>query len=215
MSKIEETYEGHFLDALDLPEGVLVPVEIEAIVEPFAEKDAAGKPIKQAIVAFKGKKKRLILNKTNWRNLKAMFGRDHLQWIGQTITIQRRYLEASKAFGVQNTMAIRVVPPVGTPILRSAAAYMGQPKPYGQTRPKKQEAPPEPPPAEEPTPGEPTQEDGNAVMQEYRRNLRHCDSVKSVEGQRGKAEKDIRLSAEQRAEISRWCDEMAEIIKGL
>ena len=98
-TKIEDAYEGAYLDALDLPEGVLVPVEIESIVEPFAEKDSAGKPIKQAIIAFKGKQKRLIVNKTNWRNLKAMFGRDHREWIGSRVQIQRRYLEAARAFG--------------------------------------------------------------------------------------------------------------------
>lgn len=128
---MESRYEGQFLDALDLPQGVEVPVVIESIAEPCSEMDAATKPIKSAILAFKGKTKRLILNKTNFKNLKAMFGRDPKDWIGKTVKIQRRYLDAAHGFGVQNTLCIRIIPPVGTPILKSAANFMGSVNPYG------------------------------------------------------------------------------------
>ena len=156
MSKTEERYEGNFLDALDLPEGVLVPVTIDSMAEPGAEKDAADKPIKQAILRFKGKQKRLILNKTNYRNLKAMFGLPVSKWIGQSIQLQRRYLDASRGFGVNNTLCIRIVPPIGTPILKSAANFMGSVTPYDDngkpTTPKKATKPqPTPRPAEKPT----------------------------------------------------------------
>lgn len=130
MSKMSDRYEGDFLDALDLPEGVLAPVTIESLAEPGTEKDAAGKLIKQAILAFKDKHKRLILNVTNYKNLKAMFKRDTVNWMGKEIMIQRRYLEAKRAFGVHNTMCIRIIPPVGTPILTSAAKFMGSVTPY-------------------------------------------------------------------------------------
>lgn len=154
----EAQYEGAFLDALDLPEGILVPVVIESIAEPGSEKDAGGKVIKQAIMGFKGKVKRLIMNKTAWKNCKAMFGRDHREWIGKTIHIQRRYLDAKHAFGVENTMCIRIVPPVGTPILRSAAQFMGQPHPYGNVpkQPPKKQAPKPPPEQKRPEPVEET-----------------------------------------------------------
>lgn len=156
MTKMEEMYEGNFLDALDLPEGALVPVEVEAIADPGSEKDAAGKTIKNAIVSFKGKSKRLILNRTNYKNLKAMFGRRPNDWIGKQIKIQRRYLDAAHAFGVQNTMCIRIVPPVGTPILKSAAQYMGSPTPYGQdgkpAQPREQKPAQKPPPKPAPEP---------------------------------------------------------------
>ena len=129
--KMAERYEGTFLDALDLPEGAEVQVTIEAIVEPGAEKDSAGKLIKSAIISFVGKRKRLILNKTNWKNLKAMFGPKSIDWVGQQIKLQRRYLDAAHGFGINNTLAIRIIPPKGTPILKSAANFMGSPAPYG------------------------------------------------------------------------------------
>lgn len=145
--RIRERYEGQFLDALDLPEGKLVPVEIEAVAEPYTEKDARGKPIDLAILKFKGKTKRLILGKTSYKNIKCMFGSGYRNWIGKTVTIQRRYLTADRAFGVQNTMCIRIMPPVGTPILTSAARYMGSPTPYdadGKPLPASSAKPPPP-----------------------------------------------------------------------
>ena len=134
---MESRYEGNYLDALDLPEGRLVAVVIEAVADPFSEKDSAKKPIKSAILSFKGKSKRLILNKTGYSILKAMFGKEAKDWIGQTIKIQRRYLDAQHGFGVNNTLCIRIIPPIGTPILKSAASFMGQEHPYGG--PKKKE----------------------------------------------------------------------------
>jgi hypothetical protein len=141
-SKIEDRYEGAFLDALDLPEGTLVPVVIESVADPYSEKDTRGKVIDHAVLTFKGKQKRLILNKTNFKNLKAMFGKSPSAWIGKTINIQRRYLRAAQGFGTENCLAIRIVPPVGTPILKSAANFMGSPHPYGDTpKPQRQREP--------------------------------------------------------------------------
>jgi hypothetical protein len=147
---MEDRYEGHFLDALDLPEGKLVPVVIEHIADPLSEKDSSGKPIKSAILAFKGKSKRLILNTTNFKNLKAMFGRDPQEWIGRTVSIQRRYLDAAHGFGVNNTLAIRIIPPAGTPILKCAANFMGSATPYGDL-PRPPAKPKEPPKKESKT----------------------------------------------------------------
>ncbi len=130
MTSMEDKYEGNYLDALDLPEGAKVSVTIEAIADPGTQKDSSGKLIKQAILSFAGKHKMLILNKTNYRNLKAIHKKDPAKWIGKEIMIQRRYLVAAKAFGVHNTICIRIIPPVGTPILVSAARFMGSEKPY-------------------------------------------------------------------------------------
>jgi len=134
MTRLEERYEGNFLEAIDLPEGAHVPVVIEAIADPDTQKDGAGKTIRKAIVAFKGKGKRLILGKTNYRVLKAMLGADRAKWIGQTVQLQRRYLPADRAFGVPNELCIRVVPPHGTPIPKSARDYMGTTRPQEVTR---------------------------------------------------------------------------------
>lgn len=128
MNRIEEMYEGDFLKADDLPEGALATVVIESVADPFAEKDAAGKEIKKAILAFKDRHKRMIINKTNYRILKTMFGGPD-KWIGQTIHLQRRYLDAAHAFGVQNEMCIRIIPPDGTPLPKGVRDYMGRRQP--------------------------------------------------------------------------------------
>ena len=65
-TRMEEQYEGAFLDALDLPEGQKVAVTIESLAEPGTEKDSAKRLIKRAILSFAGKQKRLIINKTNY-----------------------------------------------------------------------------------------------------------------------------------------------------
>lgn len=125
MSILEDRYEGTFLEAIDLPEGVVAKVVIEALVPPDKEQDAAGNVIKKAILAFQGRKKRLILNKTNYRMLKVILGADPVKWIGQEVGITRRYLDAKHAFGVENEMCIRVIPSPGTPIPKSVRDFLG------------------------------------------------------------------------------------------
>ncbi len=130
-SKMESTYEGNFLEGLDLPEGKILSVTIESIAEPGTEKDAAKKLIKRAILSFAGKSKRLILNKTGYRIIKMLHGRDIAGWVGKEIMIQRRYLRENKGLELpHNTVCIRVVPPVGSPIPSKAVRFMGSEKPY-------------------------------------------------------------------------------------
>lgn len=174
---LEERYEGNFLDALDLPEGKLVAVVIEAVAEPNTERDSAKKPIKNAILSFKGKSKRLVINKTNYKNLKAMFGRDPEAWLGKTVNIQRRYLDGAHGFGVNNTLCIRIVPPVGTPILKSAANFMGQPHPYGDV--PQQQVMPAQEKLKQPAPDPPAETPTDKVLREW---LTAVEALKSVEG---------------------------------
>jgi hypothetical protein len=122
---LQERYEGDFLEALDLPEGVLVKATIESIAMPDTEKDAAGKLIHKAIVKFANRKKRMILNKTNFRLLKVVFGPDVSKAIGGEVMLQRRYLPAERAFGHANELAVRFIPPDGTPLPKSVRDYMG------------------------------------------------------------------------------------------
>lgn len=129
---MQERYEGNFLEAADLPEGAVVNAVIEAIVAPDTEKDAAGKPIRKALVQFKGKSKRLVLNKTNYRVLKLLFGVDSQKWIGKEVQLQRRYLDAAQAFGQPNELTIRILPPVGTPLPKSVRVFMGHREPQNQ-----------------------------------------------------------------------------------
>lgn len=130
MSTMDERYEGHFLEAIDLPEGKLVPVTIEDVALPDTEKDSSGKTIRKAIIGFKGKGKRLILSKTNYRILKHVFGKDTSGWLAKETSLQRRYLDAKHGFGRENEMGIRFIPPVGMPIPKSIFEQMGSATPY-------------------------------------------------------------------------------------
>lgn len=201
--KTEERYQGHYLDALDLPEGALVPVEIEAWTPPDTEKDSSGKLIKLGILTFKGKKKRLILGKTSFRMIKAQHGPTPKDWIGKKIHLQRRYLEASKGFGTPNCLCIRVVPPVGTPVLKSALNFMGSPTPYGPdgkpTAPKQAaKATPKQEPAHEP----PTNGNGHltATLAEWKQGIQVMTTLASCEEFRAtqlpECPEDIRAAVE-------------------
>ena len=131
MSKaMDDKYEGNFLEGSDLPDNKRFPLTIEAVVPPGTEKDASGKVILKAIVAFKGAKKRMILGKTSYGVLKVLFGKDETQWIGKQVDLMRRYLPSKFAFGVHNEMVVRIVPPDGTPLPGKVIKYLGRPTPY-------------------------------------------------------------------------------------
>lgn len=132
MTNVQEKYEGDFLEGENLEEGKLVPAVIEAVADPDTEKDASGKLISKAIVTFKGKKKRLILNKTNYLSLRAMFGGDPKEWIGKEIKLQRRYLSAARAFGNHNQPSVRIIPPTGTPVPKKFLDNLGSKTPLPQ-----------------------------------------------------------------------------------
>jgi len=132
MNAMEERYEGHFLEAIDLPEGASCPVTIEAVADPDTETDASGKLIHKALVRFKDKAKRLVLNRTNYRMLKVLLGKNPADWLGKTVHLQRRYLDAAHAFGQKNELCIRVIPPAGTPIPKSVRDFMGSASPQGE-----------------------------------------------------------------------------------
>jgi hypothetical protein len=129
MSTLEERYEGNFLEADDLPQGILAAVKITALANPNTEKDGRGTLIKNAILTFEGKKKRLILNKTSYSVLKELFGLDAKKWTGQTVHLQRRYLPPERAFrekGEPWVPCVRIVPPKGTPLKSKVRDFLGQ-----------------------------------------------------------------------------------------
>lgn len=125
-TKMAEMYEGNFLCGTD----VLTPVtvEIESVAQPGSEKDATGKPITQAVLTFKGARKRFVLNKVNWRIIAAQHGKDESQWPGKKITLQCRFLK--EFMGFQNVMCVRVIPPNGTAVPMSVVKFMGKASPY-------------------------------------------------------------------------------------
>jgi hypothetical protein len=104
--KVSEAF-GGFLEAEDLPEGKDITVTIEAVREPSKDdKGQDGKLIDKPIVKFAKVKKELIMNKTNAKAIRRMFGENEMtNWVGKQITI---YRTTCNAFGDKNRPCIRV-----------------------------------------------------------------------------------------------------------
>ncbi len=124
---MRQQFEGNFLDALDIPKGGIT-VEIVDVVVPDAEKDKTGKTIDKGILAFKGAKKRLILNKVNSKIIALAHGKKASEWIGKSITLTVRYLKT--AFGQSNVPVIRVVPDESHPLTFGMRKNYGAAEPY-------------------------------------------------------------------------------------
>ena len=121
--------EGDFMDASDLMHIAPVTLTIAAVVPPGTESWMDGKRervIEHRILAFEGAAKRLILNRTNERLVKALYGPRSAEWVGKEITLAARYV---KAFGQNNCPAIRVILPDGSPIPQGARPHLGRKEP--------------------------------------------------------------------------------------
>lgn len=80
-------------------------------------------PFQLWAVKFKGRAKTLVLCKTNQRVIHLVTGEvPGEKWVGKSITIAARSIES---FGARD-IAIRVLPPVGTPIRQSIAKHLGR-----------------------------------------------------------------------------------------
>ena len=122
----KRAYGSGFMYAEDLLQGGkfhTVTVEIAEVHEPGTLKSADGKLIDKYVIGFKGKEKRLCLAKTNVAIIHLVTGEQPGEgWIGKRITLQAREV---KAFGA-NTLALRVIPPTGTPLRRTLYERMGK-----------------------------------------------------------------------------------------
>lgn len=78
-------FPGRFLKAAEF-KGKDVLVTISAIDLEDLPQEKGGDKAK-GIISFEGKKKKLVLNRTNGECLKAMFGRDTGEWIGKRIVL--------------------------------------------------------------------------------------------------------------------------------
>ena len=81
------------------------------------------KLIQNPMVAFQGKAKRLILNKTNQSVLHVMTGlgvESGAQWVGHQIVLHPRIIPG-------NMLAIRIIPPNGTPLRKGVIKHLGEP----------------------------------------------------------------------------------------
>lgn len=124
-------FEGDYVEAAELmPFKGGVRVVIESVIPPNTEKDKRKKLIDKPMIVVKGgtKNKKAIVGKTNYRVLTSMFGKPS-KWVGREITLAARYLPASKGFGQANCPCVRVIPPKGQPIPKSAYDFMGSAEP--------------------------------------------------------------------------------------
>lgn len=103
--KVSDAFPG-FLEAEDLPEDKDVTVTIEGI-RPSTKSDLGkdGRKLDNPIAKLKGVKKEWVLNKTNARSIRRLYGNEMDAWAGQKVTL---YRTTCKAFGDPNTPCIRV-----------------------------------------------------------------------------------------------------------
>lgn len=130
--QMADQFQGNFLDASDLMASGNITLTISDVSAPGEERDGTDKVIDKAIIAFKGAKKRLILNKTNAKIIAMAHGKKPSLWPGKTITLTVRWL--AKAFKQTNIPVIRVVPAEGTALTFGMRAKYGTEKPLGSQR---------------------------------------------------------------------------------
>ena len=104
--KVSESF-GGFLEAEDLPENKDVTVTIESVREPGKDdKGQDGKPLDKPIIRLAKVKKEWVMNKTNSKVIRRLFGENEMtNWIGKKVTL---YRTTCNAFGDKNRPCIRV-----------------------------------------------------------------------------------------------------------
>lgn len=80
-------------------------LEIESAAMEFLKAGPADKGKNRVTLRLKGAKKRLVLNKTNVKEIIKAYGNDTDGWLGKPITI---YPSTCSAFGASNVPCVRV-----------------------------------------------------------------------------------------------------------
>lgn len=88
--KISDAFPSNFLRADDL-QGKQVTVTISEIT--FEEIGQGRDKEEKLMIAFKGKEKKLVCNKTNANTISKLYGDDTDEWIGKPITLVAREVE--------------------------------------------------------------------------------------------------------------------------
>jgi len=92
MPSINDIYSGDYLKAADIL-GKTVPVRINGFS--VKEFENSGKVERKLVLAFEGKGKTLVVNKTNASIISSNVGTDdYSQWVGKTITLTTRKVES-------------------------------------------------------------------------------------------------------------------------
>jgi len=97
-----------YLSADDLPENQDIPVIITEVKreESYNQKTRSKEPI--GVISFQGKDLRLIMNVTNAKSIKELYGPETENWIGKAIIIYR----TTARLGRETVAAIRIKPPI-------------------------------------------------------------------------------------------------------
>ncbi len=115
-----ESVASEWLSGIDLA-GRTIAVEIAGVEEVTVPDPRTGKAIRKVAVAFRGAKKRLLLNATNAKALAKLFGLETDAWTGKRVLITP---ENVRAFGGEHCV-VRV----------AGAAPMKMTKPEPQPEP--------------------------------------------------------------------------------
>lgn len=103
---VSESFPG-YLEAGDL-DGKDATITIGHVRAPGSEdKGMDGRVIDKPIMQIKGAKKEWVLNKTNARTIRLLYGNKYADWEGKKVTL---YPTKCDAFGKKNTPCIRVRP---------------------------------------------------------------------------------------------------------
>lgn len=102
--KVSEAYPG-YLEAGDLDRKEVTVTIAGHRPSGKEDKGKDGRAIDKPILSFKGTKKELVLNKTNARTVRCLYGNDMANWTGKKVIL---YPTTCNAFGDPNTPCIRV-----------------------------------------------------------------------------------------------------------
>lgn len=107
--KLSDAFPSNFLKAEDLNNKSVVVVISEVEFDKIGKDSTESKKL---ILSFKGKEKKMVINKTNAKTLEKLYGDDTDLWIGKPIKIVTREVE----FQGDVVWALRVSleKPVGT-----------------------------------------------------------------------------------------------------
>ena len=93
MVNIEDVYgPSEYLKALDLPPKPMKYVIEDVYTRTFYQQ---GVSVTKVVLALRGEKKQLIVNKTNAGILSGMFGRETDGWKGKEVTVAKQLIKAS------------------------------------------------------------------------------------------------------------------------
>ena len=137
---INAAFPTKYIKAADL-QGREIQVIIDRVVmEPM---DKRGQQVMTPIIYFQGKQKGLVLNKTNAKNVAAIYGTNTDGWIGKSITLMSAWVD----YQGQTVEAIRIRPAPGQTMGQFTSAPQAPLQQHPQTQ-AQQYGPPQEHPAD-------------------------------------------------------------------